>query len=116
MLGALSLGFIRWRIQSGLDQWCAKAQVAHPHPEDDIAALIEYVRSDSHSLHDRNLAVWALGQGRDERARPVLEVFVTGEECDHSKDLCQRELKNALKLAGIDPPNLLKIRTPVANH
>jgi len=109
-LGAL--GFIRWNIQNGLNEWSAKAQEAHPHPGDDVAALITYVQSDSHSLHDRNLAIWALGQARDERALPLLESCYTGKECNHEKDLCQKELKKAIDLCSGKTPNLLFIRTP----
>jgi hypothetical protein len=116
VLCACVLGCMRWSIQNGLDEWCAKAQEAHPHSGDDVVALIAYVQSDSHSLHDRNLAVWALGQARDERALPVLQAFVAGETCDHSKYLCQHELKKALELSGKDPINILKIRTPVASN
>ncbi len=115
-LCASALGFARWSIQNGLDEWCAKAQEAHPHAADDVAALIAYVQADSHSLHDRNLAVWALGQARDERALPVLQAFVTGEKCDHSKNLCQGELSKALDLSGDDPINILWIRTPAASN
>ena len=110
------LAFARVSIQNGLDEWCEKAQTAHPHDGDDVAALIAYVQSDSHSLHDRDLAVWALGQARDERALPVLQSFVTGEKCDHNKNLCQSELKKALELSGKDPINILRIRTPVASN
>ena len=116
VLCACAIGSIRWGIQNGLDEWCARAQEAHPHSGDDVAALIAYVQSGSHSLHDRNLAVWALGQARDERALPVLPTFVTGETCDHSKYLCQYELKKAVELSGKDPINILKIRTPVASN
>jgi len=110
-----ALGFIQWNIQKGLDKLCAKAQEAHPHPGDDVAALIAYLQSDSHSLHDRNLAVWALGQARDRRALPVLQTFVTGEKCDHSKYLCQYELKKAIDLLE-NPINILKIRMPAASN
>ena len=116
VLCACALGFLRWDIQSGLDEWCAKAQGAHPHPGDDVAALIAYVQSSSHSLRDRNRAVWALGQARDERAFPVLQAFVTGEKCDHRRQLCQHELKKALDLSGKNPINLLIIRTPLASN
>ena len=116
VLCACALGFIRWDIQNGLDEWCAKAQEAHPHPGDDVAALIAYAQSGSHSLRDRNRAVWALGQARDERALPVLQAFVIGGKCDHRRQLCQHELKKALRLSGKDPINLLMIRTPVASN
>jgi hypothetical protein len=116
MLCAGWLVFAKVSIQNGLDEWRKRAQAAHPHDGDDVAALIAYVQSDSHRLHDRDLAVWALGQARDERAQPVLQAFVTGEECDHSKNLCQSELKKALCLSGRDPINILRIRTPVASN
>ena len=57
-----------------------------------------------------------LGQARDEKALPVLQSFVTGQKCDHSKHLCQHELQKAMKLSGKDPINVLRIRTPVASH
>ena len=116
MLCAGAFGFLRWSIQNSLDEWCVKVQEDHPHPGDDVAALIAFVQSDSHSLHDRNLAVWALGQARDARALSVLQAFVTGEKCDHSKNLCQHELKKAMKLSEKDPINILGIRTPVASN
>ena len=90
-----ALGYIRWEIQSGLDEWSEIAQVSHPHPEDDIAALMDYVQSSSHTLRERNYAVWALGQARDKRALPILEKYYTGEKCDHDKKLCQGELKKS---------------------
>jgi hypothetical protein len=110
-----ALGFIKLSIQKGLDDWCTKAQEAHPCPGDNVAALIAYVQSDLHSLHDRDMAVWALGQARDKRAVPILELFVTGEKCDHSKFLCQHELKKAIKLIEY-PINILRIRIPVVSN
>jgi len=104
-------GWIRWQIQSGLDELCATAQASHPHPGDDVAALIDYVQSESHSLRDRNFAVWALGQARDPRALPVLEAHYTGEKCEHDRYLCQGELAKAIKLCKGGTPNLLRIRT-----
>ena len=82
-----------------------------PHG-DDIAAMIEFVQSNSHSLRDRNLMVWALGQARDSLALPVLESFYSGEECDHSQYLCQGELDKAIRLCRGETPNLLCIKTP----
>jgi len=46
----------------------------------------------------RNHAIWALGQLGDKRALPSLEKLYTGEPCDHSKYVCQYELKKAIKL------------------
>jgi len=112
LCGLCALGFLRWEIQSGLDRWCEIAQAEHPYPDDDIAALLDYVQSDSHSLQDRNHAVWALGQARDSRARVVLERYYQETECDHDAYLCQRELDKAIKLCRGDTPNLLAIKTP----
>ncbi len=61
------LGILRWMIQSDLNEIAKRAQIAHPHPGDNIGALIEVVRSESHILEERNRAVWALGQARDDR-------------------------------------------------
>jgi hypothetical protein len=110
--GACALGYCRWAIQAGLDRSCAMAQSAHPHPGDDVAAMLEYVQTDSHSLRDRNLVVWALGQARDSRALPVLESYYTGAKCDHARYLCQGELAKAIKLCRGQTPNLLFIKTP----
>jgi hypothetical protein len=107
-----AFGFLRWKIQSGLDKCCEVAQTKHPHPGDDIAAMLEYVQSESYSLKERNLTVWALGQARDSRALPVLEKYYTGKECDHSLYLCQGELEKAIKLCTEEAPNLLCIKTP----
>ena len=112
VLCAGAIGLIRRSIQNSLDQWCVKAQEAHPHPGDNVAAMIEYIQSDSHSLHDRNLAVWALGQARDSRALPALEGYYYGAKCEHNSHLCQMELSKAIKLCNGETPNLLRIKTP----
>lgn len=106
------LGLVRWSIQSGLEKWCAIAQAVHPHPGDDVAALMDYVQSESHSLEQRNYAVWALGQARDSRAVAILESYQTGDGCDHDSRLCEGELDKAIELCKGDGPNLLLIRTP----
>lgn len=107
-----ALGVLRHSIQSGLDERCAIAQRSHPRPGDDVAAMMAYVGSESHSLRERNLTVWALGQARDERALPVLQSYYTGGECDHDRCLCQGELVKAIKLCQDKAPNPLFIRTP----
>jgi len=112
ILCATALGVLRQRIQSDLNRWCITAQAAHPHPGDDVAALLDYVQSDAHPLRQRNNAVWALGQARDPRALPVLEGYLTSGPCDHARDLCRRELGKAVALCKGETPNLLHIRTP----
>ena len=105
-------GYCRWSIQTGLDRCCELAQSEYSHPGDDVAAMMDYVRSESHSLRERNLVVWALGQARDSRALPLLESYYTGEKCDHDRSLCQSELAKAIELCQGDAPNPLFIKTP----
>jgi len=85
-----------WSIRSGVREISAKA--VQEYPGERVEALISYVSSDSHSLRDRNRAVWALGQIGDKRALPVLKGFYKGGDCDHDKALCQHELQKAIKL------------------
>ena len=106
------LGYCRWKIQTGLDKYCKVAQSEHPYPGDDITAMMEFVQSNSHSLKDRNLMVWALGQARDSRALPFLESYYTGKECDHEQHICQSELEKAIKLCKGETPNILFIKMP----
>lgn len=67
------------------------------YPGDRVEALCALVACESCSLSDRNHAVWALGQLRDRRALPILERYYTGQECNHSLDLCQHEIRKAVK-------------------
>jgi hypothetical protein len=103
-------GLIRKNIQSSLNRLCLQAQESHPHPGDDIAALIAYMNSESHELRQRNLAVWALGQLRSSRALSALKEHYTGNRCDHEKNLCQHELKKAIKSCEEKTPNLLFLK------
>ena len=107
VLGLAFVLFVRQAIVTGLDKDIAMAQSAHPHPGDNIAALIDFVDSDEHGLRDRNRAVWALGRLRAREALGVLEKFYTGGECDHDSRLCQGELSKAIKMCKNNPPDLL---------
>ncbi len=73
------------------------AQAVKEYPGDRVEALMTYVEAKNHSLRKRNRAVWALGQIGDSRAVGVLEKFRTGKPCDHSSQLCQREVGRAIK-------------------
>ncbi|MHC4105472.1 MAG: HEAT repeat domain-containing protein [Planctomycetota bacterium] len=72
------------------------AEATKEYPGNRVEALIAYASSESHNLKKRNRAVWALGQIGDKSALAVLEIFYTGGDCDHEKNLCQRELKHAI--------------------
>lgn len=98
VIAVIGFSAIGLHIRSSVDRICTMAQRAHPYPGDDMAALIEYVNSDRHSLQERNKAVWAVGRLRDPRALPYLEHAHTGGACNHEKELCQHELDKAIRL------------------
>ena len=104
LLCGAALGAIVWNIQQSLHENCSLAQQAHPHPEDDVAALVDFMNSAEHSLWDRNhKAIWALGRLGDAKALSALESVYTGESCDHETGLCQYELEKAIKQCGGTP-------------
>ena len=90
-------------IGSHVKPICAEAM--REYPGDRIEAVLAYIESDSHSLRERNKAVWALGYLGDKRALPVLKKYYTGPPCDHDKYLCQGELEKAIKKceSGVNP-------------
>lgn len=110
LLGAAGFGAIFWSIHRSVRKHCAVAQQAHPHPGDDVSALIEFMNSDTHTLRERNLTIWTLGRLRDPRALPALEKMYTGGKCNHDKNLCQYELEKAIKLCGGTPEPPRKTR------
>jgi hypothetical protein len=101
-----AIGLIRHDIKRDVNEWCETAQAEYSHPNDDVAALLAYVQSESHTLKDRNHVIWALGQSRDARALPVLENYFTNRECNHSQNLCQHELEKAIRLCSKSSPDL----------
>lgn len=109
LLAAAGLAVIRHMIVTGLDENIAIAQAAHPHPGDNVAALIDYVNEESHTFRKRNLAVWALGQLRSDRALGTLEKHYTGRECNHNAALCQSELDKAIELCRNQSPDILMV-------
>ena len=92
---------VLWQIHTTVDENCQIAQEAHPHPDDDMASLVAYVESSSHTLEARShLGVWTLGRLADARALPALETYYTGQPCDHEVALCQYELEKAIRRCG----------------
>lgn len=98
MLAVSSVLGLAWLIRAGADSDARIAQ--REFPGDRVEALMQYVQSESHSLRERNHAVWALGRLRDARALPVLRRYYTGEKCQHDKFLCQSELRKAIDLCS----------------
>ena len=107
LIALLFLATARHMIVQGLDAAIAKAQTAQPDSANNIAALINYVKSDTHSLKNRNSAVWALGQLRDGQALETLKELYTAKNCDHNHELCQHELKKAINLCKNKTPDFL---------
>jgi hypothetical protein len=95
LIAALLLG-TSWLIGSGVH--AASEAALLEQPGDRVPALMAYLESPTHTLRERNRAVWALGQLGDARALPVLEKHFTGRECDHGRVLCQHELRKAIRL------------------
>lgn len=91
-LGAVGLeGLIRW---TALDLSCMAAQ---RFGGDRVEALMRQVECTSCRLQQRQDAVWALGQFGDKRALPALKGQLTGRPCNHQKELCQYELRKAIR-------------------
>jgi hypothetical protein len=64
---------------------------------DVIPSLLSLVLDEEAPLSERNSAIWALGQLGASEALTTLEAFHTGEDCDHTHDLCQHELGKAIQ-------------------
>ncbi|MBU2503042.1 hypothetical protein KJ682_17050 [bacterium] len=102
---ALVFMIVRGKMQHDLWEISSLANRAYQESDEPIEALLVWIQSPHHTLEDRNRGVWALGQIGDPRALPVLEQYYHGGECDHERELCQRELKKAIsriKGEGID--------------
>ena len=103
VFGAIALGVLVLDIRKSVLEKCAAAQKAHPHPGDDVAALIDYMNSQEHSFPERNSAIWVLGRLRSTGALPALQAVYTGGLCDHKSNLCQYELAKAIRRCGGTP-------------
>ncbi|MCP3929556.1 MAG: hypothetical protein GY705_10685 [Bacteroidetes bacterium] len=86
---------IRIWIKTDVNKICKIA--THQYSGDKVEALTVLLQSDKQSLKEKNQAIWALGELKDERAVSLLKKLRNGEECDHSKFVCQYELDKALQ-------------------
>jgi len=99
VVAALVLGYgafagLAWWITA--DAYERGRATMREFPGDEVDALAALVGSEGRSLAERNRAVHALGQIADKRALPTLERYYTGAPCNHSRHLCQYELKKAI--------------------
>ncbi|MCJ7582780.1 MAG: hypothetical protein MUP98_19865 [Candidatus Aminicenantes bacterium] len=98
-------GFVLLFFAYGLACWDIGAGVKSINEEaleiyqgNGVSALMKYADSEEQNMQKRNRAVWALGQLGDPMALPVLLKHYTSNPCDHTRFLCQHELKKAIKL------------------
>ena len=96
VLLVFTYGMACWNIGTGVKS--INSEALEIYPGNGVSALMKYADSGNHNLRKRNRAVWALGQLGDPMALPVLVKHYTGGPCDHTKFLCQHELKKAIKL------------------
>lgn len=96
VLVVFTYGLACWSIGAGVKSISKEA--LEIYPGNVVSALMDYVDSKEHSLQKRNRAVWALGRLGDPMALPLLNKYYTGSSCDHTRFICQHELKKAIKL------------------
>ncbi len=97
-LGFLVISFLAVCFIIGHGVHSIGEKALREHPGDKVAALMALVESEQHTYHDKNHAVWALGQLGDRRALPLLRKYYTGGESDENTSLSQYELKKAIAL------------------
>ncbi len=98
--GIVLLVWVALSLSIGNQVRTAIAAAQEQHGGEPVAALLAVVRTSETPLDERNRAIWALGQLGDKDALPELRALVTGRECDHTHELCQRELKKAIALCS----------------
>ncbi len=95
----MGLGAVQLSIEWTVRDWSGDA--VHRFGGDRVSALIQTVECDSCAVQDRNHAVWTLATIGDRRALPVVARYYTGGNCrDHRHELCQYELRKAVKRLG----------------
>lgn len=99
LVAGTAWAMIEWGIHSA-----QKSAVAQFPGRDASQALIDLVNCEKCAMEQRNRAVWTLGQIREQRALPVLHSHFYDGPCNHSKSLCQHELRKALKRIESQPP------------
>jgi hypothetical protein len=94
---SIAVGAVQWDIKRDVSKNIRISQNAHPAESDDVASLISYVNSNEHTLAEKNHAVWTLGRIGDVRGVNALKPYFTGVKCYHVEELCQKQLRQAIK-------------------
>ncbi len=84
------------------------AEIQEQYVGDVVEIMIACLEDEQQSLDNKNHAIWFVGQFGDTRALPALRTLHTGEPCDHSHVVCQREVNRAIQALedGGEPPRL----------
>lgn len=100
IVALLFLASVTW-IGSDVAAQCKQAKAKYGG--DCVEALSKRLDDNNESYHDRNNAIWALGQMGDARALPMLEKYYTGHIPSREPwngVVSQYELKKAINLAN----------------
>ena len=96
LVSASAIGLLSLWIELTVKTVCEKA--VRQHSGDEVQALIACVESEGHSYHEKNRAIWALGQLGNKHALPPLKSHLTGQPCNHERDgFCQGELQESIQ-------------------
>jgi len=99
LVAGTAWAMIEWGIHSA-----QKSAAAQFPGRDSSQALIDLVNCENCAMEQRNRAVWTLGQIREQRALAALHKHFYDGPCNHSKFICQHELRKALKRIESQPP------------
>lgn len=103
LLTAICLfGLLALVILIGAETRSISRQACATYPGERTQAVIALLEDENAPLTERNRAAWALGQLGDRAALPALKKHLTGQQCDHERELCQHELVKAIKLIESD--------------
>lgn len=71
-------------------------EVRANYPGDRIESLVACATDESHSISNRDAVIRILGLLEDRQALPALESLYTGEACDHSRTICQYNIRKSI--------------------
>jgi hypothetical protein len=104
VIGALTFyGVLSWQRYEAIRDVLAKAQAERAGGR--IEALTSYLGSADVDLEEKNRVIWVLGELRDERAIGMLRRLHVAQTCDHSRFVCQREVRKAIAKVNGEVPN-----------
>lgn len=88
--------YLSTRIWVYFDAKKVAKQAVEVYQKDVTTSMIEQLKCDTVSLSSKNRVIWAIGIVGNTTALPYLKTLLTGQECDHEKYVCQKELLKAI--------------------